>query len=166
MAFHFKKIGLVSDQLIPILFATAMAVDAAAALVMGRLYDRSNFATLITAVGIGALFAPLIYFGSLPVVVAGLALWGIGLSAQESILKAALADIIPTDRRAYGFGMFATVFGVFWFAGSALMGLLYDQNMAYLVVFSVAIQLVALPIFLKAKWAEPATTQGPHLSPP
>ncbi|HEX9550571.1 MAG TPA: MFS transporter [Candidatus Limnocylindrales bacterium] len=148
MAFHFHAIELVSDEVIPLLFAVGMAVDAGAALVMGRLYDRSGFAVLIVAVALGAIFAPFIYFGSLPIVVVGIALWGIGLSAQESILKAALAGIIPHERRAYGFGLFATVFGIFWFVGSATMGLLYDIEVGFLVAFSVVSQLLALPIFL------------------
>jgi MFS family permease len=148
MAFHFRDVHLVSDRVIPILFASGMAVDAAAALILGRLFDRHPFPTLLVAVAIGALFAPLVFLGSLFVAVIGIALWGIGLSAQESVLKAALADLVPTERRAYGFGMFAMVFGVFWFGGSAAMGFLYDVNPTALVVFSVAAQLVALPIFV------------------
>ena len=58
----------------------------------------------------------------------GLLLWGIGLAAEESLMKAALADLIPKDRRAYGFGAFSLAFGIFWFAGSAVMGLLYDRT--------------------------------------
>ena len=159
MAFHFESVGTVADEWVPILFAVGMAVDAAAALVMGRLYDRIGFVTLVGAVALGAFFAPLVYFGSLPVVLVGIGLWGIGLSAQESILKAALASLIPIDRRAYGFGMFAVVFGIFWFAGSATMGFLYDRDVAYLVVFSVVLQLIALPIFYLARRApSPAAT--------
>jgi hypothetical protein len=76
------------------------------------------------------------------------------MAAQESIMRAALADMIPVERRAYGYGLFSTLFGVFWFAGSALMGFLYDVNVGYLVAFSVACQLIALPIFWLA-WRSP-----------
>jgi MFS family permease len=151
MAFHFQAEDLVSDRLIPILFAIGMGVDAAAALIMGRLYDRRPLPTLLTAVFLGALFAPLVFLGSLPVAVFGIALWGIGLSAQESVFKAAVSGLVPTERRAYGFGMFATVFGIFWFAGSATMGLLYDIDPVGLVVFSVVAQLIALPLFAASR---------------
>jgi hypothetical protein len=57
-------------------------------------------------------------------------------------------------RRAYGFGLFSTVFGVFWFAGSALMGFLYDLNVIYLVIFSVGVQLIALPLFWIARHSD------------
>ena len=78
-------------------------------------------------------------------------LWGIGMAGQQSVIAAALADLIPTERRAYGYGLFHTCFGVFWFAGSAAMGLLYDQNPVYLVIFSVAVQVAALPLFVIAR---------------
>jgi predicted MFS family arabinose efflux permease len=42
-------------------------------------------------------------------------------------------------------------FGVFWFVGSALMGLLYDHSLLALVVFSVVVQLLAVPLFWIAK---------------
>jgi len=70
-------------------------------------------------------------------------LWGIGMGAQESILKAEIATMIPTDRRGTAFGTFNAVFGVFWFAGSALMGYLYDFSIMGLILFSIASQLLA-----------------------
>jgi MFS family permease len=153
MAFHFRATDLVADRLIPILFAIGMGVDAAAALIMGRLFDRRPFATLITGVTLGALFAPFVFLGSLSLAVVGIALWGVGMSAQESVLKAALSDLIPSHRRAYGFGLFASAFGLFWFAGSAAMGFLYDVDAAYLVVFSVAAQFLALPLLVLSRRA-------------
>ena len=153
VAFHLKTTALVPDAWIPMLFAFGGGVDAVVALVAGRMYDRRGFATLIVTFGASALFAPFVFLGSLPLVIVGLAMWGIGLAAQESILRAALANVIPAHRRAYGFGLFALVFGAFWFAGSALMGLLYDYNVTYLALFSAAAELLALPVFLLAELA-------------
>lgn len=153
IAFHLKTTALVPDGWIPLLFAFGGAVDIVAALVAGRMYDRQGLPTLVIAFGASALFAPFVFLGSLPLVVVGLAMWGIGLAAQESILRAALANVIPAHRRAYGFGLFALVFGALWFAGSALMGFLYDYNVTYLTLFSAAAGLLALPIFLAAELA-------------
>lgn len=151
IAFHFERTGVLAGYLIPMLFASAMVVDAVAALVAGRLFDRNPFGTLFVAFGLGALFAPFVFLGSLPLVLVGMGLWGIGLAAQESVMRAALAEMVPIKRRAYGYGLFATLFGVFWFAGSALMGGLYDVNITALVAFSVVLQLAALPVFWLAK---------------
>ena len=75
-------------------------------------------------------------------------LWGIGMGSLESIIKAALAEMVPRDRRATGFGLFNAGFGVFWLLGSALMGFLYDFSLGALVAFSVTAQLLAIPFFL------------------
>lgn len=37
-------------------------------------------------------------------------LWGIGMGAQESIIKAAVSKIIPKNMRSTGFGIFETEF--------------------------------------------------------
>jgi hypothetical protein len=40
--------------------------------------------------------------------------------------------------------------GIAWFAGSAVMGILYEKSISGLVIFSVAVQLLALPFFSAA----------------
>jgi MFS-type transporter involved in bile tolerance (Atg22 family) len=75
-------------------------------------------------------------------------IWGIGMGAQESVLRAAIAGMIPPDRRGTAYGVFNTGYGLFWFLGSALMGILYDLSVGYVVAFSVIVQLLAVPIML------------------
>lgn len=151
MAFHFRATSIVTDQWIPVLFAVGIGADVIAALVAGRLFDRIGFPVVLVTFAASAIFAPFVFLGTLPLVLFGLVLWGIGLAAQESLMKAALADLIPKDRRAYGFGAFSLAFGIFWFAGSAAMGLLYDRDITLVVAFSLAISLLALPVFWLAK---------------
>ena len=43
------------------------------------------------------LFAPLVFFGGFYPALAGMALWGVGMGAQESILRAAIAGMVPPD---------------------------------------------------------------------
>ena len=85
----------------------------------------------------------MVFLGGFNWALAGMVLWGIGMGAQESILKAEIATMIPTNRRGIAFGTFNAVFGLFWFAGSALMGYLYDFSIRGLIVFSIASQLLA-----------------------
>jgi len=47
--------------------------------------------------------------------------------------------------------LFDTGFGIAWFAGSAIMGFLYDRSISALVIFSVVVQLTAIPVFLLGK---------------
>jgi hypothetical protein len=46
--------------------------------------------------------------------------------------------------------LFDTGFGVAWFLGSAAMGLLYDKSVMAVALFSMTLQLVAIPILFIA----------------
>jgi predicted MFS family arabinose efflux permease len=61
-----------------------------------------------------------------------------------------LTGVIPREKRSTAFGLFDTGYGVAWFLGSAAMGLLYDKSILALVLFSVILQLAALPLLFIA----------------
>jgi MFS family permease len=149
IAYHFGKAQVTSPHWIPILYAVAMGVDAVAALILGRLFDRLGMPVIMVVSALSAFFAPLVFLGGFDLALVGMVLWGIGMGAQESIIKAALAEMVPRDRRATGYGIFNTGFGLFWFLGSALMGILYDFSLWFLIFFSVTIQLGSIPIFFR-----------------
>lgn len=148
IAYHFDKAATMPVNLIPIAYAVAMGVDGAAALILGRLFDRLGVSVLIAAAVISAAFAPLVFLGGVQLAFLGMILWGIGMGAQESVIKAALAEMIPKDRRASAFGISQSVFGLFWLLGSVLMGILYEYSLGSLIIFSVIVQLCAIPFFL------------------
>src|SRR5579871_1995207 len=102
IAYHVKATALAPDPVIPLLYALAMGTTAICALPASWLYDRVGFPVLFGLSLVGAAFAPLAFLGSLPLVALGVLFWGIGLVAQESVMAAALADLIPAARRAYG----------------------------------------------------------------
>jgi MFS family permease len=151
ISFHFQKAGTVAIDVIPILFAVAMATAAVAALVFGRLLDRIGHAAALVAFGLSAFFAPFVFLGGLNLALVGMILWGIGTGAQDSLLKAVLTDVIPGDRRSTAFGVFDTGFGTFYLIGNTVMGFLYDVSIPALIVFSITMQLAALPVFVLAK---------------
>ncbi len=151
IAYHFQKGAIASSNAIPLFYALAMGVDAIAALVFGRLFDRTGLSILMVAALISSLFAPLVFLGNSNLALAGMALWGIGMGAQESIMKAAVAGMVPMDKRGSAYGIFNTGYGLAWFLGSALMGILYDQSIGFLVAFSVVLQLASIPVFFLAK---------------
>jgi len=151
IAYHFQKGAIASSNAIPLFYALAMGVDAIAALVFGRLFDRTGLSILMVAALISSLFAPLVFLGNSNLALAGMALWGIGMGAQESIMKAAVAGMVPMDKRGSAYGIFNTGYGLAWFLGSALMGILYDQSIGFLVAFSIVMQLASIPVFFLAK---------------
>lgn len=148
IAFHFKNSLIVSDSLTPVFYAIAMGIDALAALVFGRLFDKIGLSIMVVVAVLSAFFAPLVFLGGFYSALIGIALWGIGLGAQESIMRAAIAGMSPVQRRGTAYGVFNTVFGMFWFIGSLTMGILYDISLLYLVIFSMIAQLASVPLFL------------------
>ncbi len=146
LAFHLKKAAMVGDAWIPALYALAMGVDAIAALLLGSLFDARGFSVLVIVRFFSCLSAPLVFSRSASLAVAGVVLWGLGMGAQESVVRAAIAAMVPPERRGGAYGIFNAVYGALWFAGSAVMGVLYDVSLAGLVIFSVVAQLAAVPM--------------------
>lgn len=149
IAYHFAKAEVMPATWIPIVYAIAMAVDGAGALVLGSLFDRIGIRTMALATVISAAAAPLVFLGKLPAAAIGMACWGLGTGAQDSIMRATIARLAPQQRRGTAFGIMNGVYGVAWFAGSVLLGVLYDRSIWGVVVASTLLQLAAVPIFLR-----------------
>ncbi|MFZ5976016.1 MAG: MFS transporter [Bacillota bacterium] len=148
---HMARISLFPAEYLPLLYAAAMLADAVAALFFGWLFDRKGLRVLMLSSAVSALFSMFIFsFNTIPAVIIGVIMWGIGMGAQESILKSTVAKMVSKENRSIAFGVFETAFGIFWFAGSWLMGAMYDVAPVYLVVFSVTTQVMAIPFFYLA----------------
>jgi MFS family permease len=146
VAFHFQKADTVAPPLIPVFYAGAMISAALASLVYGRFLDRLGISVLLPAFLLPALSAPFVFLGGPVLAAIGVFLWGTGMGAQDSCLKAALSRAIPVQNRSTAFGVFDTGFGIAWFLGSVAMGLLYEKSIPALVIFSMLLQLAALPV--------------------
>jgi len=151
IAYHFQKTSVVPGNWVPIFYSVAMGSAAIAALIFGRLFDRKGIPVVIIAVLLSSVFAPLVFLGGFYLSLAGMALWGVGMGAHESVMRAAVAGMAPRDRRASAYGIFNTGYGVFWFLGSALIGVLYDFSIPFLIIFSMAAQLASVPLLLMVK---------------
>jgi MFS family permease len=148
ISYHFEKLSVVPKVWIPVFYAVAMGVDALSALFFGRLFDRIGLSILIVVSLLSSVFAPLVFLGGFNLALVGMALWGVGMGAQESIMRAAIAEMVPMDKRSTAYGIFNAGFGFFWFLGSALTGVLYDVSVPSLVIFSVVMQLASVPLFI------------------
>ncbi|WP_353685165.1 MFS transporter [Thermodesulfovibrio sp. 3907-1M] len=151
IAYHFKKVSMVSEQWIPVFYAMAMGIDALAALIFGYFFDKKGLSILIFSVIISAGFAPLCFLGGFYSALFGMLLWGVGMGAQESIMRATVAVLVPKQKRGTGYGVFNTGYGLFWFLGSTVLGLLYDFSVSALVIFSVLLQLSSIPFLMRVR---------------
>lgn len=105
VAYHFGKGFSIFTEWIPVFYAVAMGVDGIAALIFGYLFDRIGFGILIGAAVISAAFAPLVFLGGFWLALLGVVLWGIGMGAQESIMRTAVANMISAQRRGTAYGV-------------------------------------------------------------
>src|SRR5207249_2981556 len=150
------------NQLVPVFYALAMGTSGLGSLLFGRLFDRRGIVVLVPLTAATAFFAPLAFLGGGLAALAGTILWGVGLGVHESVMQAAVAQVVPAGRLASAYGLFNLGFGVAWFAGSAVMGALYDLSIPALVVFSMIAELAAIPLFLRLR-RHPAAGRVPLL---
>jgi MFS family permease len=148
IAYHFNKTNVVPDVFIPVFYSVAMASAAISALVFGRLFDRIGLWANIIATASASLFAIPVFYGGFAFSLVGMILWGVGMGAQDSILRAFVAEIVVPERRGGAYGIFGAVYGTAWFAGSALMGFLYDHALSALIAVSALSQLTAALVIL------------------
>lgn len=151
VAFHFEKAMVIPKAWVPLFYSVAMAVSGAGSLAFGRAFDQAGFWVLIPLTLVATASTPLVFLGSFWPALIGSALWGLGMGVHESIIPAAVATIVPQQRRPSAYGIFTAGYGVFWFIGSVIIGKLYDVSLTGLIVFSVLAQLAAIPVFASVK---------------
>jgi predicted MFS family arabinose efflux permease len=143
LSYHIQDRHLLSPEAIPLLYAGAMGVVGASALLAGRLYDRYGIVVLAWGILISMLSLPLGFLGGSTAVVFAVACWGIGIGIQDASLRSGIAQVVSMNKRGSAFGVFNGAYGVMWFAGSVVMGLLYSHSLASLVVFGMILQVAA-----------------------
>ena len=148
LAYQFSRSGSVPKDWIPLFYAIAMGVSGTGALVLGRLFDRYGFRLLIGLTIATLLYAPLALMGGFWTALVGTALWGLGMGVHEALIPAAVAPMVPESRRASAFGLFTAAYGMAWFAGSAVIGVLIDRSLTTAVIFCVVSEIAALPLLV------------------
>ncbi len=114
---------------VPLVMVAMNMVYAASAYPFGRLSDRSSPIKLLSA-GLWVLIvADLVLASSSnwPVVLAGVALWGIHMGITQGLLAKLVADTCPSDLRGTVYGFFNLVSGIGMLIASVLAGVLWDS---------------------------------------
>jgi MFS family permease len=151
LAFHFQKAGVLAPAVIPLVYSGAMGVSGLTALILGRLFDRLGIAILAYATLVSLLALPLGFLGGTAGAVASAGLWAVGLGAHDACLRSGIAQVVSMNKRGTAFGAFNGVFGVAWFLGSTLMGVLYGVSPLALVALGVAAQTASALAFLRLR---------------
>ena len=147
ISYHLKVQSIISDVQIPIFYAIAMGTDAVVALIIGRAYDRVGLKTLLT-IPLLTFFIPFFAFShSYNLIVISVILWGAVMGIHETVMRAAIADLTPIEKRGSAYGIFNTAYGLSWLFGGVIMGSLYDISVIYLILFVVLMEMISVPVF-------------------
>lgn len=159
VGYHLKDKGLMSDGNITLLYAGAMIVDAVTALLVGKAYDRIKTKTrmrtggllVLAAIPFITLLLPFLTLsGSTPLIVAGMAVFGVVMGTHETVMRSAIADITPFHKRGTSYGVFNTAYGLALFGGAALMGWLYDlEQTGVIMAFAAVAEAVAMLLYVR-----------------
>jgi hypothetical protein len=139
--------ALADAATIPLLYAGAMGVNGITAVIFGRLFDRYGITVLSLGILISLLALPFGFLGGQAGAIIAVGCWACGLGVQDASLRSGIAQVVSMNKRGSAFGAFNGVYGVAWFLGSVVMGLLYDHSVQALVAFGVAAQLAAAAMF-------------------
>jgi MFS family permease len=151
ISFHFKTQSVISDIQIPIFYIVAMAVDAVVAPIIGKTYDKAGLATVV-AIPLLSIPIPFLAFSLSPgLALASVILWGAVMGIHETVMRAAIADLSPIERRGFAYGIFNAAYGVSWLLGGVVMGQLYDISLQYIMAFVVLAEALSLAVFLYLK---------------
>ena len=151
VGYHLARQGLVPAWAVPLAYAGAMLVDAGSALAVGALFDRVGRRVLLVVPLLAAAIPPLAFASRPALVFVGVGLWGAVTGIQESVLRAAVADLVPAARRGTAYGIFAAVLGAAALAGGVLTGALYERSLPALVIVVAGLQAAALILY--ARWS-------------
>jgi len=148
IAFHFEKAHIVGQSYVPLFYAAAMGAAGLGSLAFGRWFDARGLSVLVPGILLGISVVPFGFLGGFWLALAGALLWGLSLGVHEAVMSAAVAKMVSERERPRAYGIFTAIFGIAWFAGSAVQGALYDLSIPALVTVSVVAEIAAfLPLF-------------------
>jgi MFS family permease len=151
MGAHFEKNHIFGAATIPVLYSAAMAMTGLTAFIFGRLFDRYGIVVLSYGIAISVLALPLAFMGGAIAGVVAVLCWASGLGVQDATLRAGIAQVVSMNKRGTAFGTFNGIYGVAWFLGSAIIGVLYGFSIAAVVIFGVVAQLIAALMFFRLR---------------
>lgn len=148
LAYHFQNSSLTKPETIPLLYAGAMGVNGLTALLFGRLFDRYGIQVIVFGILVSLLALPFGFLGGANGVYISVACWATGHGAQDATLRSGISQAVSMNKRGTAFGSFNAAYGVLWFVGSVVMGVLYDYSLIALVIFGVVAQLGSAALFV------------------
>lgn len=156
MGYFFKEKNIFTDHQIPFFYAIGMGVDAVAALIIGRTYDKVKNKSNNSQAGLKVLIViplltiliPIFTFkANFVTAIISIMLWGIVMGCHETIMKSAIADLTHIKKRGTGYGIFNTFYGLSIFVASSLIAFLYKLSINLVISVIVIFQILSIVFY-------------------
>lgn len=135
ISYHFRASNALLDYQIALAYSIAMVVDAAVAIPIGVFYDKVGLKSLLpTPLAIMLLVIALTFSTPLTFTFTAI-LWGFAMSIYETVMRAALADLVEPSGRALAYSIFNVATGISWMLGSIVVAYLYSISWHILLGF-------------------------------
>ncbi len=146
LSYHIKNGSFVPDYLLALLYGLAMGVDAIAALGIGRAYDRHGLSVLMALPLLIIPIIPLALLSTVVSIVVAVVVWGIVIGMQETVLRAAVAELSGSSPIGFAYGLLNATYGIALMTGGFVMGMLYEYSLQLLALYSVLMELASFGI--------------------
>jgi len=163
MAYHFQGSGTVHADLIPVFYATAMAISGTGSLVFGRLFDRHGIGMLVPLTMVAALYAPLAFLGGFSGRVwSECVCGGSGSACTTRSLRPRLRrwSRLTDGRPRTGCSPAPTGSPGSWEAPQSAP--LFSVSLGVVVAFALVTQLAAIPLILRVRRGTTIAAQADH----
>ncbi len=147
ISYHLKVSVELGDYAIPLFYTLAMLVDAIIAFPIGYIYDKVGLKALAASPILVFASTSLLLFTNTYIVTLLVSIWGIVMGMYETVMRAAIADLVKAERRAYAYGIFGLTMGSSWMIGNIVLGFLY-QFYKYMVPCYVLVMEVLSALLL------------------
>jgi MFS family permease len=144
IAYHIKKTGITDESHIPILYLLAMGIDGLFAFFIGSLYDKIKLKILIL-VPLLSIFLPFMCFSnSFVYLIFSVLFYGIVIGCHETVLRAAIADVISPSKRGFAYGIFNTIYGFGFLISGWIIGFLYEKSINQIYFYIILTEIISL----------------------
>ena len=148
ISYILKDSKVFPDYSIATFYLIAMLTDGLLAFPIGLMYDKFGLKSLLLAPITSIMIIPFLFSQNIASIIVVSVLWGAVMAIYESNARAAIADILPENKRAFGYGTFGLAFGLAWMIGSMIIGYLYEKSPSMIIFFVLIAELAALLLLL------------------
>lgn len=139
--------------LVPVIYLAVMVIDAPIALAVGYMYDKLGLRILLAPFILSVAPSVLTVIGGLHLLVLASIVFGVILGMQESIYRAAVADMVSLNVRGTAYGLYYTGYGFGLLLSGVIYGWLIDTGapLTIATTYAIVTQVLAIALLLRVR---------------